>query len=53
LTETLADLKLEFQRNRQKELELLRRVTGVYVPDYRVDAPESYYLKNLGRQIKR
>jgi hypothetical protein len=51
MTETLADLKREFQLNRQKELELLRKVTGVYVPDYRVDGLDSYYLKNLGEKL--
>ena len=47
MTETLAELRYEFQRERQRIIELYERATGFSFNDNSVDPVESYYLKKL------
>ena len=46
MVETLAELRGQFQKQRDYELRLYSKVTGEYV-GYYVDDPEQYYVKNI------
>ena len=46
MVETLADLREQYQKNREYEMRLYSKVTGYY-GGYYVDDPEQYYVKNI------
>ena len=51
MLETLAELRAQFQKNREYELRLYSKVTGEY-GGYYVDNPEQYYAKNIKEMKK-
>ena len=51
MVETLAELGEQFQKNRECEMRLYSKVTGLY-GGYIVDSQEQYYLKNINGEPK-
>jgi hypothetical protein len=46
MVETLAELRQQFQKQRDYEMRLYAKVTGCY-SDYYLDDPDQYYSKNI------
>jgi len=51
MTETLAELREQFQKQRDYEMRLYAKATGLY-GGYIVDNPEQYYAKNIKGEPK-
>ena len=51
MVETLAELREQYQKNREYEMRLYARATGLY-GGYYVDSQEQYYVKTIEGEHK-